>query len=200
MNIELKAQVECTDGHVGHVKGLILQPELEQVTHLIVKSHGMEYLVPLHLVGHTEPHLVTLNCSKAVLRQQQLFLETEYVHVPYDDFDLAGIGMLEIMPRYVERSYPITHHHVPDGEIDMTHGMPVFAKDGRVGRVSEIAVDPANGMINFVMLTEHHLLRERAVTIERWQVKAIDRDGIHLRLNKSEVEQLPWMPAQYSHA
>ena len=50
MEIPLQAQVECTDGVCGRSVYVLINPLVEQVTHLVVKDDSFpntEYIVPV---------------------------------------------------------------------------------------------------------------------------------------------------------
>ncbi len=56
MEIPLKAQVECTDGDCGRSVCVLINPVIDQVTHLVVKedsSPNTEYIVPVDSVAAT---------------------------------------------------------------------------------------------------------------------------------------------------
>jgi len=61
MEIPLNAQVECTDGVCGRSVYVLINPVIDQVTHLGVKedsSPNTEYIVPVDFVAETITHLV----------------------------------------------------------------------------------------------------------------------------------------------
>ena len=61
MEIPLNAQVECTDGVCGRSVYVLINPVIDQVTHLVVKedsSPNTEYIVPVDFVAETITHLV----------------------------------------------------------------------------------------------------------------------------------------------
>ena len=52
MEIPLNAQVECTDGVCGHSEYVLINPVIDQVTHLVVKEDAVpntEYIVPVEV-------------------------------------------------------------------------------------------------------------------------------------------------------
>ena len=52
MDIPLNAQVECVDGVCGRSVYVLLNPVIDQVTHLVVKEDSFpnaEYIVPVDL-------------------------------------------------------------------------------------------------------------------------------------------------------
>ena len=67
MEIPLNAQVECTDGVCGRSAYVLINPVIDQVTHLVVKedsSPNTEYIVPVEVVAETVADTIQLLCSK----------------------------------------------------------------------------------------------------------------------------------------
>ena len=68
MEIPLQAKVECTDGVCGRSVYVLINPVVEQVTHLVVRetsSPHTEYIVPVDVVSATTADTIQLRCSKA---------------------------------------------------------------------------------------------------------------------------------------
>ena len=96
MEIPLDAQVECTDGVCGHSAFVLVNPVLDEVTHLVVRedSSSTEYIVPVDVVSETIAGTIQLRCSKVQLEQMDPFIKTEFVEekVP-ESFIGYGDGM-----------------------------------------------------------------------------------------------------------
>ena len=89
---------------------------------------------------------------------------------------------------------------VPDelpGEDEVFRGEHVHAKDGDIGRVQGIAVDPATGRVTFVLLRTGRLWSHRAVLVPRSAVAEVGADGFHLGITVQQVRDLP--PADTNH-
>jgi hypothetical protein len=89
---------------------------------------------------------------------------------------------------------------VPDelpGEDEVFRGEHVHAKDGRIGHVQGIAVDPATGRVTFVLLRTGRLWSHRAVLVPRSAVAEVGADGFHLDITVQQVRHLP--PADIDH-
>jgi len=72
MEIPLNAQVDCTDGVYGRSVYVLINPVINQVTHLVVKedsSPNTEYIVPVDVVSETIADTIRLRCSKAELEK-----------------------------------------------------------------------------------------------------------------------------------
>ncbi len=64
------------------------------------------------------------------------------------------------------------------------------ATDGAIGRVEGLVVD-GEGHITHVLLQEGHLWARKEVAIPIGSIEKIDADGIHVRLSKHELADLP---------
>jgi hypothetical protein len=93
--------------------------------------------------------------------------------------------------------YVVSHKHIPDGEEEIKRGMPVFAKDGRIGHVDEVVVDPVNDHITHMILREGHLWGAKEVVIGIEQISSIEEDRIYLKATKADVSQFPVIPVQH---
>jgi sporulation protein YlmC with PRC-barrel domain len=204
MDIALKAEVHCVDGAAGHVSGVILNPIEDDVTHLVVKYHDQEYEVPVSHITSADATEVQLNCSIESLKAQPHFTDTEYVRAPLLRRDLTGFdyGVAGYYTPYVEmETYEVKHEHIPLGELEFTRGTDVFAKEGQVGRVDELVVDPDDYSITHIVLREGHLWGQKDVVIGVDQIKHIDVEGVHLDMSKAQIAALPAMPLKrrYGH-
>jgi len=91
MEIPLQAQVECTDGICGRSVYVLIEPLIDQVTHLVVKedlSPNTEYIVPVDVISTTIADTIRLRCSKAELGQMKPFVKMEFV--PLSAMDDSG--------------------------------------------------------------------------------------------------------------
>ena len=95
MEIPLQAQVECTDGVCGRSAYVLINPVIDQVTHMVVKedaSPNTEYIVPVDFVTATVADTIRLRCSKAELEKMDPFIKTRFIEeqVPDRNFGSGG--------------------------------------------------------------------------------------------------------------
>ena len=140
MEIPLNAQVEYSDGvcwhSVGRSEYVLINPVIDQVTHLVVKedsSPNTEYLVPVDSVAETTADTIRLRCSKAELEKMEPFIKTTFIEdsMPARNFENAGVakgmgmGTNYYLP-YVtfERTFqtPVEHRQIPPGELSIRRG------------------------------------------------------------------------------
>jgi sporulation protein YlmC with PRC-barrel domain len=205
MEIPLQAQVECTDGICGRSVYVLLNPLINQATHLVVKedlSPNTEYIVPVDVITTTIADTIRLRCSKAELEKMDPFVKTEFVEekVPVGGIGLAG-GMNGIgyyyMPYVTSEitvQVPVEHRQIPLGELAVKRGTRVEAKDGYVGKVDEFVINPKSGHITHLVMREGHLWGQKDVIIP---ISAMDDNGddtLFLNIDKHQIESLPTFP------
>ncbi len=184
MEFEVGADVRCTDGSAGKVAALIADPVARALAHIAVEPEhhpGDARLVPVGLVGAASPASVELRCSLAELARLPEFSDIEFVPYVRQYGDL-GDSLAWPLPVIVD--------HVPPGEVEIRRHEQVHAADGAIGRVEGLVVD-GEGRITHVLLQEGHFWDRKEVSIPIGSVDKIDADGIHVRLSKQEIEDLP---------
>jgi sporulation protein YlmC with PRC-barrel domain len=217
----LGADVRCADGDCGKIRSLVINPDDDAVTHLVVEPahrQGLGKFVPLRLVDTTLAYSasgeVRLSCTMAEFGQldpaeamyffpgnkdHEIYRREPMVSWPYS----APPGAIGApgMPAYPEEvAQVVTVDTVPDqlpGEDEVSRGQRVHAKDGDIGRLQGIVVDPGTGRVTSVLLREGHLLSRRTVLIPRSAVAKVGADGFHLYITTQQVQNLP--PANIDH-
>src|SRR5450756_903089 len=170
-------EASCTDGAVGKVSRVIVDPVAEKVTHLVVEpGHGRDSgrLVPLDLVGGAGGE-VRLHCTRAEFEKLDSAEESQFLpatsgyggygygygqvgYWPY--YGLGGsMGMGIGLPAQI-----VTTDAVPPGEVDVRRGESVHATDGDIGRVAGLVIDPRSGLVTHMLLQEGHLWGRKAVS------------------------------------
>jgi sporulation protein YlmC with PRC-barrel domain len=189
-----------TDGFLGEVKSVVVDPAARTVTHLVVEPKGrlgLARLVSLDLVDATTGE-IRLRCSEAEFRDLDAAEETlaEFVAgypVPVQVLapgwrDAGGPTVAgSTIPRIPEQE---TIDIVPEGEVEERRGDRVHATDGDIGQVHAFRIDPRNHQVTQVLLKEGHLWARKEVAIPFDKVAGFD-DGIRLSITKREVQDLP---------
>jgi sporulation protein YlmC with PRC-barrel domain len=211
-------EASCTDGAVGKVSRVIVDPVADKVTHLVVEpehGRGPGRLVPLGLVDGAGGE-VLLRCTRAEFEKLDSAEESRFLPATssYGDYgygpgqvgywpyyglgggmgvaDVGGhIGMGIGLPAQV-----VTTDAVPPGEVDVRRGESVHAADGDIGRVAGLVIDRRSGHVTHVLLRESHLWGRREVAVPVSAV-ASTSDGIQLTIAKQEVQDLP--PVDIDH-
>ena len=92
MRLELGKPILCTDGEVGELADVVIDPIQRRVTHLVVQPHGNlgpARLVPADLAGG-EGQGISLRCTRAEVDGFPTVRESAYLRtgeLPHDDPD-----------------------------------------------------------------------------------------------------------------
>jgi hypothetical protein len=203
MEIPLQAQVECTDGVCGRSVYVLINPVIEQVTHLVVRegsSRDTEYIVPVDFVSQTIADTIQLRCSKAELEKMDRFIQTTFVADKVPDYaGNVGYGMgtsyyYPLVTPDKSMRVPVEHQQIPLGELAVRRGTRVEATDGYVGHVDEFVVNPENGNITHLLMREEHLWGKKDVIIPLSAMGDSRQDTVFLKLDKHQIESLPTFP------
>ena len=209
-------QVSCSDGPIGKISRVIVDPVAEALTHLAVEPEhrpDLGRLVPLDLVEAGGPSgEIRLRCTKAEFENLDPAEDTQIIPAS-DAYGGYGAGQVGYMPYYglagggmavpgVGGGYGaiepqvVATDSVPLGEVEIRRGECVQATDGDIGRVQGLVIDPGSRHVTHVLLQEGHLWGKKEVAIPISAV-AGTRDGIQLTITKKQVGDLP--PVDSSH-
>jgi hypothetical protein len=206
-------RANCSDGHCGEVRRLIIDPATDAVTHLVIEpGHHKDAarLVPSDLVESTDGE-IRLRCTRAEFDQLDYAEERELVDDAdqnlgtggglgsglaysasgdaYAQLGPGGLDNLGPMPMPKHRR-TLTQDVVPLGEDQVRPGDKVHAVDGEIGRVHGFLVSEADDRVTHLLLEEGHLWGRKEVTIPVAAIARVDQ-GIRLNLTKEQVGDLP---------
>jgi sporulation protein YlmC with PRC-barrel domain len=200
MEFPLDVEVHCTDGRCGRSTHIILNPAIDQVTHVVVRGRRpsfVERLVPAALVAHTAAEVILLNCSRDEFDSLEPFNQTEFVYrdVPHHAMD-PSLTLVWPYAVPVKRVVDDKIRAIPPGELAVRRGTQVRATDGRIGRVDEFVVDPQSGNITHLCMREGHLWEGKQVCIPVSAIDRIQEKTVHLKIDKEAVAALPPIPTR----
>jgi sporulation protein YlmC with PRC-barrel domain len=69
--------------------------------------------------------------------------------------------------------------------------MHVEARDGRVGRLDELVLDPDSGVITNLLMRRGHLWGTREIAVPIGQVDFVDGSTVYLKIDRTSVGALP---------
>ena len=194
---KIGAHVDATDGRCGKLTRMIFDPVADLLTHLVVEpGHHEELaqLVPVNLVVGVEDDAIRLNCTKAEFERLDAAEEVQFLPA---DPNATGYGTHASSWPYYGLAMPLGHHHeplfidrVPLGEVEIRRGDTVYARDGSIGSVQGLVIDPADHHVTHVILQEGHVWGRKQVAIP---IGAANRahGRIRVDLTKDEIEALP---------
>jgi sporulation protein YlmC with PRC-barrel domain len=206
MRLELRQPVRCTDGELGELADVVIDPATRRVTHLVVQpSHpgGPARLVPVELAARAEGSAgISLRCSRTEAERLEPVRETAFLRlgeVPVDDPDW-DVGLEKVLaPPYQPLDGPadpleyaaVTYDRIPKGEVEIQRASAVISADGHhLGHVDGFVIDGDTQGITHVVLERGHLWGRRDVTIPIGAVASVEIDRIGLNLSKDDVGEL----------
>lgn len=194
------ATIRGTDGDLGKLDALVIDPTSHAVTHLVV-SHdrlGPRVLVPESVVRAATPDVVEVDLDEAALDASERFDAPNY-NVPGEDWEHANMAFdpdalfLEPYATPMDGWVLTSHERIPKGEVTIRRGSEVFSSDGtKVGHVDEFLVDPADGHITHIVLREG-VIRHRDVVVPVGSA-ALEEDRVVLGIDLAEVHDLEHIP------
>ncbi len=209
MRLELGSRVECTDGTLGKLADVVIDPTSRKVTHLVVLADREELtrLVPVELAEPSSDANGAVALRSTVEEAQRLPSVHEILYLRLDGFPVddpnwdVGIQEVFALPYYPTYDlepepldYTISYDRIPKSEVEIRRASDVHAADGhRLGHVEGFVVDP-DGHITHLVLEHGHLWGRREVTIPIGAVARVETDTVTLILTKDEVEALSPVP------
>jgi len=185
---QIGAHVEATDGRCGHVTRVIINPVADSLTHLVVEPGHHE------LVVGVEEDRIRINCTRQEFDQLDEADDVQFLPV---DTTGVGYGSNASAWPYYGLGTPLGHHpqpvfidRVPLGEVEIRRGDPVHAKDGLIGAIEGLVIDPADHHVTHVLLQEGHWWGHKQVAIPIGAANRVG-DEVRVALTKEEIEALP---------
>jgi sporulation protein YlmC with PRC-barrel domain len=210
--LRMGAEVFATDGPVGELTAIVVDPIAQAVTHLIITPPHhptLGHLVALDLVeddgdpitlrvtvaqfrgldSAEDEHVLSVSGGKWAAAQGKTFSFPYYSLAGQAGGGSAGSAAPELTPG---------HHYMPDdtsdrvplGEVEVRRGDQVHATDGWIGSVEGLVIDPADHHVTHVLLAEGHFWGHKQVAIPITNTSRVG-DSIRVELTKKQVEDLP---------
>ncbi|EFK06518.1 conserved hypothetical protein [delta proteobacterium NaphS2] len=191
MDFHPKAHVECTDGRIGRLEDIIINPKVERITHLVVRENDLgnsQRLVPEKYVKDADHKTVQLSIDKKEFEKMKSFIQEEYIPSNILLYMADQEGWYAGTPAAVF----VEHEAIPEGRVAVQKGAKVYATDGHVGRVDEFLVQGKSGLITHLVMVEGHLWGKKDIAIPVTEIDHYEEDGdIRLKITKDQVEGLP---------
>jgi sporulation protein YlmC with PRC-barrel domain len=209
MRLELGASICCTDGELGELEDLVIDPTTRRVTHLVVRPRhpsGLTRLVPVARAKPDGEKQIALDCTVEAALECESVQEVAYLRLgqfPIKDPDWdVGVEEVLALPYYgngdpggyapaYDEDISVSYDRVPKGEVEVRRASGVTSADGQyVGHVEGFVVD-GDDQITHLVLERGHLWRKHDVTIPIGAVAKVETDNVDLALTKGEVGELP---------
>lgn len=207
MRLKLGTRARCTDGVVGMISDVVVDPALRRVTHVVVEmGKSVARLVPIEVVsvgpGRNE---LALSCTFEELHRYELIRQYAYLEVdefpkPDEETDV-GVEDMVAMPYAgtsefgdyageLDTAVSITYDRIPKGEAELRRSSEILNPNGdRLGHVDGVLV--AGVDVTHVVLEHGHFWRKRDVAIPIADVQEIATDRVTAALGHDELPTLP---------
>lgn len=208
MQFKQGAKVFTADGkHVGTIDRIVIEPETDEVTHLVVQKGFLftkDKVIPMSLVGPAtedqvtlrenvddlekfpdfqESHFISAERGKMPVREPRQRIRTVYWYPPIGGF--GGYASYTIPP------YVIKTKNIPEGTVAITEGANVISKDGEhIGDIERIFTDPVENRATHLLISEGLFLKEQKLIPTRWLTRVFEHE-VHLSVDAELVESLP---------
>ncbi len=193
-NIPLNAPVYSSDQQCGHTTYLIVDPQTQRVTHLVVKEGAaphIEHLVPIEAVAKTSPDRIQLRCSPDGFKLMDRFVEIGYQEEMVPDYEQFKYtyAVWPYVPQQQIRMETSTKQ-VPLGELAVHQGARVQATDGPVGWVAGLAVEPTSRRIKRLVIEQGVPWDRRQIAVPIGQIEHVEENVVYLKLDKHSLDTL----------
>ena len=88
----------------------------------------------------------------------------------------------------------VEDEHIPSGELALSQDMAVKTKEGKVGQVDGLVVDPDSGEITHLLMRKGHLWGAKDVTVPVSAIADADEGNVYLKIDKQTIQDLPTVP------
>jgi sporulation protein YlmC with PRC-barrel domain len=209
--IELGAPVCCSDGPVGEVADVVIDPLHRRLTHLVVqphKRHALARLVPME-IARPEAERIVLDCTTEDVRGMEhvqefaciLFGEPLLQEPGWD----VGIEDVLVPPYYevpgfdvpVRNLFALTYDRIPEGAVELRRASEVFSSDDhRLGHVAGFVIGP-DDRITQLVLERGHVWGRHLAAVPIAAVERVETDSVRLSLRRNEVAARTARPSPF---
>ena len=204
-DFKIGAPVLAAEGKVGQLKYVVVDPDAEVVTHLVVERGLLvrhDIVVPVGWVEQTDVQGIRLHAKLDELETLPEFREVEFWapdptarpvsgHLPAD----TRIWISPYGTAHTFHSTSILHRvrlGIGEEDILIRRGLPVYTADGvRMGTVDHLLVDPQTHRVTHLVIHRGRWFspgEDYMVSIDL--VTTVSEYGSRLRLHHDEIEQL----------
>ncbi len=212
MELELKEGTSvftANDEQVGEINRFIVDPETNEVTHLVVQKGWLfaeDKVVPIDWVSSATEDKVVLNENTGNFDELPPFEETHFIRVSEEGPRPADYPAYRYAPAYYWYppagyiGYPVgyygwppmeTQRNIPADTVPIREGTDVMSSDDEhVGDIERIFVDSDSNRVTHFIISEGLLFKERKLVPAHW-VRTAEEDKVHLNVSSQMLERLP---------
>ncbi len=204
MQFNQNESVFTADGKdAGHIDRVVIDPQTNEVTHLVVRKGLLftnDKVVPVEHVMPGPQGQIALQLDSRQLSELPDFAETQYVTVDEGKGNGSPSTVIAYPPypggpplqsNFGPRVVRETHLNIPDDTVALKEGARVVSLDGKeVGHVEQVLTSPPGDHVTHFLISKGLLVKERRLIPVGWADR-LAADEVHLTIQSSTVEKLP---------
>ncbi len=206
--LELGESVQCSDGALGVLSDIVLEPLSRRITHLVVRPHAP--LAPARLIPYERvlpdgpTGRLTLSCTAAEAQGMpsvRAVAQTAVDGSPPEDPDWeVGVQDVQPVPHYdagafvdygppAELEVVRIYDRIPKGHIELRHESTVISGDGHIAGTL-VGVSVEGDQLTQLLLGRGHLWWRRRLVVPVEELTSVATDEIQLRSSASELRKV----------
>jgi uncharacterized protein YrrD len=204
LDLNIGADVTCTEGRCGKLIRVVIDPRTQRVTDLIVEKgflQKVDRVIPVTAVEEATGESIRLNVDADAFKDFQEYDETS-VRLPvggYRGNRYRTNEVVYLMGRYrsvfvEEPIVPTVEHKVHEGvptELDVIgSGTPVRNMLGDLGEVDHLLINADTNRITHLVVKTKGLFSDYPV-VPISDVSGIDEAGIFIKVSEEELREYP---------
>lgn len=208
IQFQKNAAVLTANGHqLGSLHRIVVNPVDKVIRGIVMRTGSLlapqEKVVPIDLIAEATEERVVLHSHADMLESFEPFEEkrlvdtneNSYRHTEVEDMPLIivgkpDVGMTVFPPEHEDQFVTTIEQNIPAGTIAVKEGANIITAEGRyAGSMESVFADLAATQITHLLLSNGLIAREKKVIPIHW-VMTMDEDEIHLRVEKTSVEEL----------
>lgn len=201
-DFNIGSRVHCKDGNCGKLLKVVVDPDTETITDLIVQKGILlttDRVVPAVLVEKATEEEILLSINSDQLENYPEYREDE-VQVPKPSWEREQARRAEEARRfrtiygaaYSEKLMPTVGHRihtgVPSDRVVMERGVPVKNRQGTIGKIDHMLVDRDSLEITHLVVNPGLLAHSMVMPIS--MVKQIGEEELSVDATDQELELL----------
>lgn len=198
LNFHMGVQVQCTNGQCGKLAGVVINPESQHITDLIVEKGFLlkhDRILPLSVMEGATEENVHLSINSDELEQYPEYRIVEYEE-PITGLEqrstpvVTPYGMQGALDPVVPMIKKKIREGIAPGQKVIGPGMHVNNTDGTFGKVDHVLVNPENIEITHLVVRRGMIFTDHVV-IPISMVEEVREDHMFVTGTDEELEQLP---------
>jgi uncharacterized protein YrrD len=208
IQFQKNATVLTANGHpLGSLHRVVVNPVSKALAGIVVRTgsllHPEEKVVPIDLIAETTGEKVLLHSHPDTPESFEPFEErrivesnpnldhhTDLPNMPLVALGKPDLGMTMLPPEPGEQFITAIEKNIPAGTVAVKEGANIITAEGRyAGSMESVFADPGATQITHLLISNGLIAREKKMIPIHW-VMTMDEDEIHLRVEKSSIEEL----------